>query len=250
MSWGSSVAQPLPEQQVQSISLRDMVVASGAKLVLCLIGDSSWQPFPRYDETCQQHCILPVHDDSALVVNISCPGMALRQKSRRMEKFIQEQLQHFDVDPVSLFIPIQVPFRGGTKSWQGENGRTREEDFVSGTGVVFTDPLSSLLQQGDWIDSNHFDRGAGEKLLRHACAIPSVRAKLQKNAREGGPVPIVCVLSDGWNRNFLAGDEDRSRYWKCRHDLGMCSSLKMFREWCDHYAGWRPASTECLPMLP
>jgi hypothetical protein len=231
--------------------MSEMVEASSASVMFWLIGDSSWRTFPQYNETsCEDPCTIRCHDDElipvALVVNMSKEGSALRQNKRRSEKCIQEYLKLCDMDGASPFIPIQVPFRGGRRSSDEDDGKTREEDFVSSC-VVFTKPLSSLFRGSHWIDDNHFDRPGAEKLLHHACALNSVRAQLEHSACRGGHIPIVCVLSDGWNRGIQEQDRDRSRYWNCRLEFGMCRSLSDFRNWCEYYAGWSPATTDCLP---
>ena len=149
------------------------------------------------------------------------------------------------MDEEMLFIPIQVPYRGGYRDWHEEEGRSEEEDYVVKHGSLFTKSLCSLLSKHHWVDKAHVDRLGAEKLLRHACGLESVSELLN---RAGDRTPIVCVLSDGWNRTFN-GEADRSRYWRCRLDFDSCTSLSQFKNWCNHYANWRPVNTETLALF-
>ena len=126
-----------------------------------------------------------------------------------------------------FFIPIQVPYRGGCRDWHEEEGRSEEEDHVVKHGSLFTKALCSLLSKQHWVDKEHFDRLGAEQLLRYACCLASGSELLN---RAGDRTPIVCVLSDGWNRTFN-GEADRSRYWRCRLDFASCTSLSQFKNW-------------------
>ena len=103
----------------------------------------------------------------------------------------------------------------------------------------------ALVSKPHWVDNEHFDRLGVEKLLRHSCGLDAASELLN---RAGDRTPIVCVLSDGWNRHFN-GEPDRSRYWRCRLDFASCTSLLEFKKWCKQYANWKPKHTETLALF-
>ena len=211
-------------------------------LLLWLIGDSSWLTVPLYSE---KEAIAYYFDSDpiyrALVCNLSVSGQALRQNKRHQEKKLDSVVATCGM-PVNIpFVPIQVPFRRGCRDWSSSQGFTREEEFVAAHGVRFIQPLVEIVDRSQWTDKVHFSPDGTEAVLRHALA---VGISVLKNSQ--GTKPIVCVLSDGWNRHFRGAD-DRSRYWRCRLDFSQCTTLADFKNWCHHYAWTLPKSTDSLP---
>ena len=229
-------------------------LAEEANVLMWLIGDATWAAITKYDYDAEDGCwgysptldAQPGQSWKAMLFNLSVKGAALRQNKRDQETRLANAVELCGLPGATQFVPIQVPCRGGCKSWSSDEGSTDEERFLVRHDVRFTDTLVELVNTEDWTDVYHFTSHATKRVLRHALErVQEVLDPLKDSISVRHPV-IVCVLSDGWTRLFR-DSADRSRYWRCRLDFSKCTTLLQFKTWCNDYASWQPQSSPCLP---
>ena len=145
------------EYPVTRPRMREMLHNKGARVLVWTIGDSSWRNFVEYDEkdperTCITLDRVCANGSPVMLCNLAVPSVALRQNRRLPEKKIEKHVQSCGMDANTPFMPVQVPCRGGLRSWAERRGDSREEAFVRTWGAVFTEPLVSILTREHWTD--------------------------------------------------------------------------------------------------
>ena len=242
--------EPAPGERLGIVPLtKELVNRHKAPLIIMLLGDSTWRDFsvtqpkrvelnwrdPSWNK-CSRFC-------PALLVNYALPGAALRHgKRRRSEKNIRSGLQHSNLE--APFIPVQVPFKGGVRSWKFNDNTTEAEEAVINTpGMLFTKPLVEIFRQCDWVDELHLSPDAELALVNHVCN--EIAARELQPYVDTDVVPVIGILSDGWNNTFSTALE-YSCYWRCRYDFGLCRSLKELGKWVDYYVENTPARSRTL----
>ena len=163
-------------------------------------------------------------------------------KKRRSEKNIQNGLQ--DCNWKSPFIAVQVPFKGGMRSWKPNDNTTEAEEAVIKTpGMLFTAPLVQIVRKSDWVDEQHVSPEAELALVNHVCN--EIAARELQPYVDTDVVPVIGILSDGWNNTFTSSVE-YSRYWRCRYDFGLCRTMEDLRVWVEYYAEHKPSTSKTL----
>jgi len=253
IEWSSVPAILTPTESVPPTATDDvppnltpaMVREMGATVVILTMGDGTFREYAPASP-------LPLSDTrTACVVNISGDGKVLRTNTLETERCIQSFAQRATIDAASPFIVVQVPFKGGRKSWRTDQGKTAAEEAVLPL-VVATAPLVSLFARDDWLDDKHPRKKALDALLVEVCDFPAVANRLRESTSgvfgDSDVFPVIAVMSDGWNREFKS-PLDTSRYWRCRYDLSACRTFSDFVAWAGAYASSRPRNSGTLGMI-